>query len=25
MTLDEMRKIVQKHVDLETKLDLDGV
>lgn len=25
MTVDEMRKLVQSHVDLETKLDLDGV
>ncbi|CAN5243104.1 hypothetical protein BH10PSE19_BH10PSE19_18590 [soil metagenome] len=25
MTVDEMRKLVQIHADLETKLDLDGV
>lgn len=24
MTVDEMRKLVQKHADLETKLDLEG-
>lgn len=25
MTTDEMRKLVQRHADLETKLDLEGV
>ena len=25
MTVDEMRNLVKKHADLETKLDLDGV
>lgn len=25
MTVDEMRKLVQKHSDLETKLDMEGV
>jgi len=25
MSVDEMRKLVQKHADLENKLDLDGV
>jgi len=25
MATDEMRQLVQKHADLETKLDLDGV
>jgi hypothetical protein len=25
MTVDKMRKLVQKHADLETKLDLEGV
>ena len=25
MTINEMRKLVQKHADLETKLDLEGV
>jgi hypothetical protein len=25
MTVDEMRNLVQKHADLETKLDLEGV
>jgi hypothetical protein len=25
MTVDNMRKLVQKHADLETKLDLEGV
>jgi hypothetical protein len=25
MTIDDMRNLVQKHADLETKLDLEGV